>query len=146
MLSALKRRVMDGLDSALGRYTADKELLEGAMAACAMIAAADGEIEPEEKAKTAKFIRTHESMKHFDSAQAAELFNRYAGEFDFDYAIGADSCLKEIREVKGVEKRTLTVRLAIAIAKSDGDFEDAEKRAVTRIIDELGLSRADFGL
>lgn len=146
MMAALKRRFLDGFDAVLGKYTADKDLLEGAMAACAMIAAADGEIEAQEKAKTAAFIRTHETMKHFDTSEAARLFTRYAGEFDFDYDMGADTCLKQIGEVKGDEKRTLVARLALAIAKSDGEFEPAEKIAAGKIIDTLGLSRADFGL
>lgn len=146
MLSALKKRLFDGFDASLGRYAADKDLLEGAMAACAMIAAADGEIEPQEKAKTVAFLRTHSSMKHFDGSEAGRLFNKYAGEFDFDYEMGADTCLKEIREVKGDEKRNLVVRLAIAISKSDGEFEPEEKVAVGKIVDALGLSRADFGI
>ena len=146
MFAALKRRLTDGLDGVLGRYTADKELLEGAMAACAMIAAADGHVSPTEKSKIGGFIRRHETMRHFDASQAVDLFNKYADGFEFDPGLGADACLKEMRQVKGEEKRRLLVLVALAVGTADGDLAEAEKKAVGRIVDELGLSRADFGL
>jgi tellurite resistance protein TerB len=146
MFAAFRKKLTDGLDAAVGKYAADGDLLEGAMAACAMIAASDGQIEAQEKAKTADFIRRHEAMRHFDTAKAAALFTRYAGEFDFDFEMGADTCLKQIGEVRGDEKRVLVMRVALAIAKSDGEFEPAEKTTAGRICDVLGLNRADFGL
>ena len=147
-LSALKKRFTDNLDDVVGKYTADTDFLEGAMAACVMIAASDEDgVEASEKAKTAAFIRSHPTMKHFDIGKATSLFTKYAGEFDFDYDMGCDSCLKEVREVTGDEqKRTVVARLAIAIAKSDGDFGDKEKIAARRIVEALRLNPADFGV
>jgi tellurite resistance protein TerB len=146
MFGALKKRFTDALDANLGRFAADKDLLEGAMAACAMIAAGDGQIEAQERQKTAEFVRRHPSMKHFDGSEAGRLFLQFCGEFDFDAGMGQTACLKQISEVRGDEKRTLVMQLALAIAKSDGEFEPGEKVAATKICDTLGLSRSDFGL
>ena len=115
MFGALKKRFTDNLDSVLGKYASDKNLLEAAMAACAMMAAADGEIEPKEKAKTADFIRKHESMRHFDQQEASRLFTRYADGFDLDFDMGADECLKQIGDIKDPDKANLVARVAMMV-------------------------------
>lgn len=147
-IKSVGKMFTDNLDDVVGKYVADTDFLEGAMAACAMIAASDEDgVEASEKAKTAAFLRTHPTMKHFGIGKATGLFSKFAGEFDFDYEMGCDSCLKEISEVRGDEaKRTVVARLALAIAKSDADFGAQEKVAARRIVEALRLNPADFGL
>lgn len=145
-LQGLTRNLTDRFGPALAKYSRDKDLLEGAMAATAMISAADGQVEPQEKAKLARFLETHELMKHFDRSEAIRLFNGYVQELEFDLDMGGDTCLKQIREVSGEEKRQLVARLAIAIAKADGEFEPEEKVAAAKIVDALNLNKAEFGL
>ncbi|MEY5098762.1 MAG: hypothetical protein RJA36_1481 [Pseudomonadota bacterium] len=146
MFAALRKRLTDALDDNLGRYTADKDLLEGAMAACAMMAHGDGTLEEQERKKTADFVRRHPSMRHFDGSEAGRLFLQFCSEFDFDHGMGVSACLKQIGEVRGDEKRTLVMQLALAIGKSDGEFEPGEKLAAQKICDQLGLSRSEFDL
>lgn len=145
-LQGLTRNLTDRFGPVLAKYAKDKDLLEGAMAATAMISAADGLVEPQEKAKLARFLETHELMREFDRGEAIRLFNSYVQELEFDFAMGGDTCLKQIREVRGDEKRQLVARLAIAIAKADGEFEPEEKTAALKIIDALNLNRSEFGL
>lgn len=146
LIKGLGRSVTDALEPALATFGRDMDLLEGVMAAAAMVAAADGEVEQQERAKIGRFLETHELMRHFDRSKAITLFARYVQELTFDLDMGGDTCLSQIREVKGAEKRLLIVRLALAIAKADGELEPAEEVAVTKIVDALNLNRADFGL
>lgn len=144
--SGLTSSLSDAFGSTIAKYARDKDLLEGTMAAVAMIAAVDGSVSSQEKAKLARFLETHDLMKAFDRAEAIRLFNSYVQELEFDLEMGGDTCLKQIREVRGDEKRMLVARLALAIAKADGSTSDQEAAVAVKIVDALNLNRAEFGL
>lgn len=125
----------------------NRAFMEATVAACAMVAAADGTISSEEKQKMAGFIRTSDELKVFEMPAVIAFFEKVIGNFDFDAEIGKAEALKVIGSLRGNEEQSrVMVRVACAIGASDGDF-DADERAVVRdICKELGLNPADFDL
>ena len=114
-----------------------------AMATCALVAAADGTIAPEEKKKVAALIQKNEMLQAFNAGELRDLFLSYCdkAEDDFDridlFAI--------IRKVKGnVDQSTYAVKVALIIANADGVFDDDEKAVVTEICQTLGVPAADY--
>lgn len=146
MLSGLMQRLRSGLEEQAARFARDAGFMKATMAACALMAAADGEIEEAEKKKTAGYIERSPDLKNFDRTECLRAFSAFAEELQFDFDMGKDSCLKAIGSVTDPEKANLVMRLAIAIARSDGEFEADEKRVAGEIAKRLGLPPHEYGL
>ena len=125
----------------------NKAFMEAAVSGCALVAAADGSIDSAEKQKMAGFIQRSEELKHFDMRQVIEVFQKAAGDFEFDHAIGKATALKPIGKIKGNDEQArLLVRIVCAIGAADGDFDAKERAVVAEIAHELGLDPAEFDL
>lgn len=126
---------------------ANKGFHEAVVAACAVIAVADGTISKEEKAKMMGFMAMNETMKLFDKNKTIQIFNKYAEQMDFDVDLGRNEALSIIGKLSGkVNEARAIVRLACAIGAADGDFDADEKAAARQICQTLNLSPADFDL
>ena len=64
------------LQGQLSKYK-NSNFADASMATCALIAAADGSIDPEERRKTAKFIMNSDMLKAFDVSQLKAKFDGY---------------------------------------------------------------------
>lgn len=125
----------------------NRTFLEATVAACALVAAADGNISSEEKQKMAGFIRNSDELKHFEMKDVIAFFEKVVGSFDFDAEIGRAEALKVIGRLRGnQEQARVMVRVACAIGASDGNFDPDERAVVRSICTELGLNPADFDL
>ena len=125
----------------------NRTFMEATVAACALVAAADGNVSSEEKQKMAGFIRNSDELKHFSMTDVIAFFEKVVGHFDFDAAIGKAEALKVIGRLRGnVEQARVMVRVACAIGASDGSFDPKERSVVREICSELSLNPADFGL
>lgn len=136
----------DKLTTEVGKFK-NRDFMEATASACAMIAAADGEVSSAEKMKMTGFINNSPELKVFNLNDVIKVFNDACGKFEFDFQIGQAEALKTINKVKSKDGAArLLVRVACAIGASDGDFDDKEKAACRLICMELGLDPADFDL
>lgn len=125
----------------------NQTFMHAAVNACALIAAADGEITGPEKLKMTGFIKNSPELKIFPIEDILKVFNDSVAKFEFDFHIGQAEALKAIGKLKGKEAESrLIVRLAIAIGGSDGTFDDKERASCRLIALDLGLNPADFDL
>lgn len=125
----------------------NKDLLDGIIAGCTLVAYADGVVKPEEKQKMMGFLRTSDVLSVFNTDEVIKLFEKFSDQFEFDPAIGEANALQAVSKVKGKEgEARLLVRVCCAIGASDGDFDDSEKKVVRKICSELGLNSTDFDL
>jgi tellurite resistance protein TerB len=140
------KETSDSLSSEVKKFKS-KAFLEAVVAGCAIVAAADGVISPEEKRKMIGFINQSDALKVFDSSEAVELFRKYADGYDFDAEIGKGQALKAVARMKKKnDEARLLIRVCCAIGSADGNFDDNEKEAVRDICRELGQNPADFNL
>jgi len=149
MLEWLKENVAkarETLTTEMGKFK-NRTFMEAIANACAMIAAADGEVSPAEKMKMAGFINNSPELKVFNLTEVIAVFNDACGKFEFDFHVGQAEALKNINKLKGKDAESrLLVRVACAVGASDGNFDDKEKAACRAISLELGLNPADFDL
>jgi len=145
ILGGLLHKMTDGLTEGFKKY-ASADLAEGTMAALAMVAHANGEFKPEEKAKVFGFIKRDPALKAFKQSDLLEMFNKHTENFEFDFGIGKEQALKAIKKVSDEEAARLLVRGCIAIGAADGDFDKNEKDTVREICGVLNLSASSFGL
>lgn len=133
------------LTDSVARFN-NRKFMDAAMAGCAMVAAADGSIDSDEKQKVAGFIRANPAMQSFDMKQCIERFTEFAAQLEFDVSVGSVECLKAVGVITEADQAKTLVHLCVAIGAADGDFDDDEKKVVKSIVTKLGLSPAEFGL
>jgi tellurite resistance protein TerB len=124
-----------------------RNFMEATVAGCALVAAADGVIKPEEKQKMAGFIQRNDALKVFDMSKVIQAFEKYAQGLEFDIQIGKGEALKAISKIKkNSDEARLLVRVCCAIGAADGEFDADEKNVVREICRELNLDPNEFGL
>ncbi|MBU2712497.1 tellurite resistance TerB family protein [Zooshikella harenae] len=124
-----------------------KNFLNAATGGAALIALADGTIQAEEKQKMIKFIESNEALKVFKTTEVVSSFTDHINNLEFDKDIGESKAFEALNKLRSNEVACRTVmRLIIAIASSDGDFDDNEKSVAKKIAVELGLNPAEFEL
>ncbi|MDD2863810.1 MAG: tellurite resistance TerB family protein [Methylococcales bacterium] len=125
----------------------NKEFLEAAMAGSALIAMADGKISSEEKQKMIKFIENNDALSIFTTSDVIKAFQDFVGQIEFDNDIGEAKAFLALGKMKSnTEAGRLLIRMMIAIASSDGDFDLQEQAVAAKIAKELALNPAEFGL
>lgn len=132
------------LTKQVGRFK-NKKFMQGTVAVCARIAVASDGVSAEEKQKMITFIRASDELSVFDTNEVIDFFNKLASSFDFDVEIGKGETMKHILALKDQpEAAQLALRVGVAVAKSDGNFDQDEKKAVHEIATALGLDPTDF--
>jgi tellurite resistance protein TerB len=125
----------------------NKDFLNAAMAGSALVAMADGSISSEEKQKMIKFIENNDALSVFTTSDVIKAFQDYVGQLEFDKDIGEAKAYQALGKLKtNSEAARLLVRMIIAIASSDGNFDDQEKKVAVRIAKELAVDPAEFEL
>ena len=125
----------------------NKDFLNAAMAGSALIAMADGNVSAEEKQKMIKFIEANDALSVFTTSDVIKAFQDFIGQLEFDKDIGEAKAYQALGKMKtNAEAARLLMRMIIAIAASDGNFDSTEKAIASKIAKELGLNPTEFEL
>ncbi len=140
------KRQTENLQTEIGKFK-NKDMMEGIVAGCAIVAYADGGASSAEKQKMIGFIKQSDALKVFEIDTVISTFEKYINKFEFDHEIGKGEALAAIVKMKNKpDQAQLLVRVCIAVGSSDGNFDASEKQAVTTICHELGLNPKNFDL
>jgi len=125
----------------------NKDFLNAAMAGSALVAMADGSVSQEEKQKMIKFIENNDALSVFSTSDVIKAFQEFVGQLEFDKDIGEAKAFQALGRMKSnVDASRLLVRMIIAVAASDGNFDPNEKAVARRISKELNINPAEFEL
>ena len=120
---------------------------DASMAMCALIAAADGNIDSSERQKTASFIMNNDTLKVFDASELQTKFIYYCDKLQSDYDFGKIEAIQSISKLKKkTEQARAVIQVGIIIGGADGDFDDDEKAAVREACFAVGISPNEFDL
>lgn len=132
--------------------SAKAELKSGAyrdasMAMCALVAAADGRVDPAERQRVEELIVSNEVLQNFPADQLRKRFNEHVDRLTANFELGKAKALEDIAKAakKPAEARAV-VQTGMVVAGADGSFEPAEQYAVRDACSALGLSPAEFGI
>lgn len=122
----------------------NRDFLDAAMAASALVAAADGQVGLTELYARDAVLRNIEELNVFDSNKAVDTYRRYANEIESNPVDGRSRAMEAIGKLSGNDGAAkLLVRACIAIGKSDGDFDDSEVAVIEAIATILGVDPKD---
>lgn len=146
-LNSIQKALSTGraeLATQVGRFR-NRKFMEGTVSVCAYISMASNGASAEEKQKMMSFIQHSDELKVFDTNEVIEFFNKQSASFEFDRDIGKGEALKKIVALKAdAGAAQLALRVGVAVAKSDGDFDQAEKQAVREICQALGFDPEEY--
>lgn len=145
----LKQRSQDmsaQLKTKAGQFK-NKDFANGSMAMCALIAAADGSIDPEERRKVAGLIMSNDVLSIFDSAMLQERFNHYCTKLTADYDFGKLEAIQAVGKLKAkTDQARAVVQIGVIIGGADGNFDKTERAAVREVCFAVGINPQEFDL
>ncbi|PZT71059.1 Tellurite resistance TerB [Streptomyces sp. SW4] len=150
---ALWDRLKESASQMQTQLTAKKnELKSGAfrdasMAMCALVAAADGTVDPAERQRVAQLIAANDVLRNFDALDLRRRFEENLDKLAADFAFGKVGVLQEIGKArkKPAEARAV-VQIGIVIGGADGHFDEAERAVVREACFALDLPPHEFDL
>lgn len=149
MLDWIKNLAEDArgaLETQIARFQ-NREFMEAVIAGCAMVAASDGNISPEEKQKMMGYMRVSRELRVFRTEEVISTFNRFAESYAFDKTIGDGEAEKAIRKLADkADASAAMIRVCCIIGAADGTFDDGEKQTVRNICAMVHQPPASFGL
>lgn len=125
----------------------NKEFANGSMAMCALIAAADGTVDPSERQKTAALISSNEALKVFPAEELRQKFDWYCDKLAGDFDFGKVEATATIGKLKSKpDQARAVIQIGIIIGGADGNFDDDEKNAVRNACFAVGIDPVEFEL
>jgi tellurite resistance protein TerB len=120
---------------------------DASMAMCALVAAADGTVDPTERQRVAQLISTNDALQNFPAADLQRRFDDALDKLAADYAFGKVGVLQEIAKAKKkpAEARAV-IQIGIVIGGADGNFDKDEQAVVREACFTLGLPPHEFDL
>ncbi|GAA5152250.1 tellurite resistance TerB family protein [Nocardioides marinquilinus] len=120
---------------------------DASMAMCALVAAADGSVDQEERTKVANLITTNEVLSNFPPDQLRTLFDQDCNKLAADFDFGKVELIQTVSKTKKkpAEARAV-IQIGIIIGGADGNFDDQEKKVVREACHAVGLDPAEFEL
>lgn len=125
----------------------NKKFADASMAICALVASADGDIDAEERKKTAGFIMSNESLKVFDASDLKDKFDFFCNKLEADFDFGKIDAIQALSALKDKpEQARACIQLGIIIGTADGDFDADEKKVIKEACNAVGISPSEFDL
>ncbi|MFD0050451.1 TerD family protein [Actinomycetes bacterium NPDC127524] len=122
-----------------------QDVMDAVVAACALVAMADGRLDPSERQKMTEFVNQSDELRVFDTNKVIQAFNLFVQRMERDQIVGRAEAFKALGRVRSKpEIARLVARYCIAIGYADGHFDPNEQRVVAEICRELGLNPSEF--
>lgn len=117
------------------------------MAACAIVAAADGEISFGERIRIDQIFNALDALQVFDSHEAVSLFNRFATAILTTPKEGRERAIAALKMVADdAEKSALLMRIFMAICEVGETKSLVKQIEVVMLCGLLGIKPDDYGL
>jgi tellurite resistance protein TerB len=125
----------------------NKQFSEASMAICALVAAADGSIDPEERRKVAGFITSNDVLAIFPPDELRSRFEHYCNKLSADFDFGKVEAIQALSKLKKKDDQARAViQVGIIIGGADGNFDDSEKKVIREACHAVGIAPAEFDL
>jgi tellurite resistance protein TerB len=145
----LKQRTLE-MSSQLQMQTSkfkNKDFANASMAVCALLAAADGTIDAEERRKVAALIMSNDVLSIFPPSDLRDTFDRYCTKLTADFDFGKIECVQAVAKLKTKpDQARAIIQIGIIIGGADGNFDQAERGVVREACFAVGIAPSEFDL
>jgi tellurite resistance protein TerB len=145
-MSGILQQARTALSQKLQKFH-NRSFLQATMAASALIASADGEINIVKLTMLDQVLATINELKIYDPHDAIEIYREHAEALTADPGAASEKILRLVRKLSGDEHAArLLIKVCVAIGKSDDDFTESKKIAIEQLCVNMGLNSAETGL
>ncbi len=125
----------------------NRPFLKATMAACALVAIADGEVTFGERIRVDQILDTLEALKVFDPHEGVDLFNEFAEAIFASPRAGRENAVKVVKSVAhDPETADLMIRICLAIAEAEGEKTLVDQIEIVMLCALLGVDPKEHGL
>ena len=122
----------------------DDILIEGIMAAAALIAVADEKVKVDETLSLEGMLNAPELLKRYDLDEALQLYLSYLDRLSSDFERGKEEALDAIALCReDIEGPVLILRGGLAVAQADNELADREVDMIEEICQAMGVEGFD---
>ena len=134
------RTARETLRNGLSRIR-NRQFLDATMAATALVATADGEVAFSELIALDKVLESVQDLQIYDPHIAVEIYRNFADAIVENADAGRIAAMAAVAKIeRDHEPAELIIRVAVAIAKADGELSPLEARAIGDLCSTLGVS------
>lgn len=138
-------KLKNAFSGSVNKYSGKKDFLEAVCAACALVSAADGELEDAEITQTIKGIQSNPALAGAFASREIEATADAMCKRAQGGRVGRAGLYKELEDIASDKDMAETVLLtALDVADSDGQVEPEEKLVLAKIAQTLGLNLANY--
>jgi len=140
-----KHRAPPAISTAEVWTPGDEIEMDAIIAACALVAQADGWVTADERQRMVERIRKSPAVAVFGVQEVLQGFETLNERFDRDFDDGvavAETAIRRLARRSGPSR--LLVETACAVAEADGGFDAEERDVVLRLCELLDLAPATF--
>jgi tellurite resistance protein TerB len=124
-----------------------REFADASMAMCALVAAADGSIDAQERQKTASLIASNDVLAVFPPDELRGKFDNYCDKLSRDFDFGKVEAISAVAKLKPKpDQARAVVSIGLIIGGADGQFDADERRVVKDACYAVGIEPAEFDL
>ena len=139
-------QINDSLQTNISKFK-NNDFADASMAICALIAAADGTINTDERQKTTALIISNETLKIFPASELKQKFDFYCEKLSQDFDFGRIEAIQAIAKLnKKLDQGRAVIQIGIIIDGADGDFDKDEKKVVKEACHAVGINPGEFDL
>jgi tellurite resistance protein TerB len=121
--------------------------LNAAMAACAIVAAANGKVSFCQRMRIDQILATLDRLREFDPHEGVDLFNDFVDKITRCPKTGHQKALAAMSTVASEKPvAELLIRLCLAVSQSDGKISKSERSEIIYLCDVLGIEPGSVGL
>ncbi len=125
----------------------NRPFLRATMAACALVAIADGVVSLGERVRVDQILETLDKLKVFDPHEGVDLFNEFTDGILESPARGRAVALKALEPVAGdPETAALMIRICLAVSEANGEKSLVDQIEIVTLCSLLGVEPKDCGL
>ena len=120
---------------------------DASMAMCALVSAADGNIDASERQKVSGLITSNPALTNFPPETLRSTFEGYCSKLTTDYQLAKVELVQVVGKTKKKpgEARAV-IQIGIIIGGADGNFDNDEKAVVRECCHAVGIDPSEFEL
>jgi len=123
-----------------------RPFMEATMAASALVATADGEVNLTEASMIDQAIEAVSELKLFDAHEETDLYRDWVVALADDRAAAEAKILKLVSNLAGDDHAArVLLKVCVAIGKSDADFSAPEKDTIMRLAEAARIPMEEIG-
>lgn len=120
---------------------------DASMAMCALVAAADGSVDPAERQHVETLILQNDVLQNFPPEQLRQRFAKHVDQLTVNFQHGKTEAMQEIaKAAKKPAEAKAVMQTGFVVAGADGYIAPAEEQVLREACAALGVNPQEFGL